>query len=460
MPKWSSDLAKKITGGMSYISWESTGLSIDTRTLKAGDLFFAIRGQNFDGHDFVLQALRGGAAVAVVDRIPDGVDVESMPILLVKDVLQAMHKMACYWRDLFRGKVIAITGSCGKTTVKNILELALSVFGKVHCSVRSFNNHLGVPISILQCDLDVDYMVLELGSNHSGEIALLAKIARPDIALITNVYDAHIGNFSSLDAIADEKSDMISYVRNGGFVILNRDNDMYPNLLEFSKNKNNNITGFTFGENKDSDLRLINYSHDGNAYNIKVSAGAHIVDYSLNVFGSHFIYNSLASLMVPFILGLDVQQAANKLVKFKPAWGRGHLLRVSFNGRNIKIIDDAYNASPYAMRVALRNLSNLNFPCRKIAILGDMFELGEEANEIHSSLVNDLEGIDLVITVGTYMKHLHCAIPKRRRWFHCEKSSMVIDFLADKVQDGDLILVKGSRRMRLIEEVVEPLCAD
>jgi UDP-N-acetylmuramoyl-tripeptide--D-alanyl-D-alanine ligase len=455
---WSAEEAVQATGGRTTCDWQATGVSIDSRSVEAGDLFVALKGPSFDGHDFAGKAIKAGAAASMVHRRADGVD-ESMPLLIVDDTFAALWRLGTAARERSQARLIAVTGSVGKTGTKEALRLCLAPQGLTSASIGSFNNHWGVPLSLARMDRKAVYGIFELGMNHPGEIRELSALVRPHVAIITNIEPAHIGNFSSITEIADAKAEIFEGMDPNGTAVLNRDNALFHHLC--TKAEDAGITRIvSFGRHKEADARLVDCSLHATCSAVTASIRGQELDYCLAMPGSHWVMNSLAVLAAVGAAGGDVVKAAAQLASLKPLKGRGERHTVETGAGAFKLIDDSYNANPTSMRAAFEVLAraSLGKGGRRIAVLGDMLELGAQAQEMHASLAAPLQaaGIDLVFTCGAGMAALRDELPEALRGAHAADSKTLAAAICDAVRPGDSLLVKGSLGSRMAV-VVEAL---
>jgi UDP-N-acetylmuramoyl-tripeptide--D-alanyl-D-alanine ligase len=425
---------------------ELSGISIDSRTLAKGDAFFAIQGESRDGHDFVENALKGGAGLAVVANSRRA-RFANAPLLIVPDVLESLRDLARAARQRTRARVIAVTGSVGKTGTKDALRLALSANGETHTSVASYNNHWGVPLSLARCPASAKYAVFEIGMNHAGEITPLTKLSRPDVAIITAIEPVHLEYFGSLEKIADAKAEIFAGVEAGGAAILNRDNAQYARLAA-SARAANIARVVSFGEHDEADARLLRVSLQTDCSTVEARILGQVVAYKLGAPGRHLVINSLAVLAAVSLVGADLALSAVSLANLKPASGRGARTVLTVPGGNLLLIDESYNANPASMRAAIALLGHAatGKRGRRVAVLGDMLELGASGPELHRALVDPIEaaGIDVVFCSGPLMHALWEALPSRVRGGYAETATGLEASVLDAVRAGDAIMVKGS----------------
>jgi UDP-N-acetylmuramoyl-tripeptide--D-alanyl-D-alanine ligase len=457
---WSAEEARQATGGRNTRDWQATGVSIDSRTLAPGDLFIALKGPSFDGHDFAGKAVKAGAAAAMVHRRADGID-ESMPLIIVDDTFAALWRLGTAARERSSARLIAVTGSVGKTGTKEALRLCLSPQGLTAASIGSFNNHWGVPLSLARMQRKAVYGIFELGMNHPGEIRELVALVRPQVAIITNIEPAHIGNFASITDIADAKAEIFEGLDANGTAVLNRDNALFHHLC--TRAEDAGVTRIlSFGRHKEADARLLDCSLHATSSAVTASIRGQEIDYCLAMPGSHWVMNSLAVLAAVSAAGADVVKAAAEFARLQPLKGRGERHSVEASAGAFKVTDDSYNANPTSMRAAFEVLGrgDVGEGGRRIAVLGDMLEMGERSEEMHAALAGPLQdaGIDLVFTCGSAMAALHAALPAARRGAHAEDSKALAALVAEAVRPGDSLLVKGSLGSRMAV-VVETLLA-
>jgi UDP-N-acetylmuramoyl-tripeptide--D-alanyl-D-alanine ligase len=428
------------------LSADVSGISIDSRSIGKGEAFFAIKGDNRDGHDFVDAALKSGAGFAVVARAQSSRFADA-PLLIVEDVLEALRDLARAARTRTQAKVIAVTGSVGKTGTKEALRLALAGDGETHVSAASYNNHWGVPLSLARCPQGAKYAVLEIGMNHAGEITPLTKLVRPHVAIITAVEPVHLEYFGSLEKIADAKAEIFSGIEPGGACVLNRDNGQYARLAASAKAAGVSRI-VTFGAHADADAKLLRTSLQADSSTVEARILGENVTYKLGAPGRHVVLNSLAVLAAVVLVGADLALAALALVNLKPAAGRGVRARLRLPGGSALLIDESYNANPASMAAAIALLGQapVEKSGRRIAVLGDMLELGPAGPELHRGLAAPLAAadVDLVFCSGPLMRSLWEALPSSRRGGYAETAAALEPAVLDAIRDGDAVMVKGS----------------
>jgi len=441
------DMAKAMRAEKSgSLPEEVDGISIDSRSLKKGDAFFAITGENRDGHAFVPGALQAGAGLAVV-ATKERAQFSAAPLLVVPDVLDGLRDLARAARQRSPAKIIAVTGSVGKTSTKEALRLALSADGETHASAASYNNHWGVPLSLARCPVSARFAVFEIGMNHAGEITPLTKLVRPHVAVITTIEPVHLEFFGTLEKIAEAKAEIFSGVESGGAAVLNRDNAQFGQLARAAE-----AAGVarivTFGEDAKAGARLIKRSLHAECSCVKADILGVEVTYKLGAPGHHLVINSLAVLAAASLAGADLALAALALNKLQPAAGRGTRLTLLAPGGHVLLIDESYNANPASMRAALALLGQapLGSRGRRIAVLGDMLELGAQGLALHRGLAQAVEAakVDLVFCSGAQMHALWEALPTNRRGGYAGTAAELEAGVVDAIRAGDAVMVKGS----------------
>ena len=462
-PLWTGDQAAAATGGRNTAPWSAEGVAIDSRNLAPRDLFIALQGPSFDGHDFIAKALENGAAAAVShghDR-PDAPG----PLLMVEDTMAALRGLGVAARARSRACFIGVTGSVGKTSIKEALARCLGAQAPTAASAASLNNHWGLPLSLSRLPHDATYGVFELGMNHPGEIRDLTGMLRPDVALITNVEAVHIGHFDSVEQIADAKAEIFEAMTPEGAAVLNRDNPHFSRLAEKARAAGvRRIIGF--GRDAAAEARLIDCDLDATGSRIEAEILGARLSYRVGLPGSHWVANSLAVLATVAAAGADVARAADELARIEAVAGRGVRSQVDLPEGPFTLIDDSYNANVNSMCAAFEMLGKaaVNPDGRRIAVLGDMLELGARAREMHLALAQPLQdaGVDLVLTCGPEMAALQNALPASMRGGHAADSSALAPIAVAALAAGDAVMIKGSlgSRMKLLVEALSNMAQD
>ena len=447
MTLWTSQDAAAATGGRVTRDFAVGGVSIDTRTIQPGDLFVALQAAR-DGHDFVAQALEKGAGAALVSRIPEGV-ADDAALLIVPDVLAALEALGRAGRARMQGKVIAITGSVGKTSTKDMARVALTGQGRIHAAEASYNNHWGVPLTLARMPATTDFAIIEIGMNHPGEIEPLARLARPQVAMITTVAAAHLEAFGAIEGIAREKGAIFQGLVAPGTAIIPEDLPVTQILRDCADHAGAIVIGFgAHGMAKPLKAETV----DG-ATQVRARVLGETVDFTLASAGTHFVMNAVGVLAALSAAGADISEAAKQLSNWRPPLGRGAVEDLA----GIRLIDDAYNSNPTSLSAGLATLARLTGG-RRVAILGDMLELGPDEIAMHRDMAADpaMASVDLVHLAGPRMRALYDALPEDRRGIYAESAADLAARAAELVAIGDIVLVKGSKGSR-ISTVVDAL---
>jgi UDP-N-acetylmuramoyl-tripeptide--D-alanyl-D-alanine ligase len=450
-PLWTARDASAATGGRGDTGWAATGVSIDTRSLSAGDLFVALRGPNHDGHDFVGVAFARGAAAAMVDREIPGLPAAAA-LLRVADTLAGLTALGAAARKRTGARILAITGSVGKTGTKEALRLALAACGPTYASAGGLNNHWGAPLSLARMPPDVAFGIFELGMNHPGEITLLARLVRPHIAVITTVEPAHLGFFPSIEAIADAKAEIFLGLEPGGIAVLNRDNPHFARLAAAAVRAGAaEVIGF--GTHPKAAVRLLDCVIEPRGSIIEAALPGTVVRFALPVPGRHWVMNSLAVLAAAGAAGADPRPAAEALAELEELPGRGRCRELPWRGGTLTLIDESYNASPAAVSAALAVLAGTPPAAggRRVTVLGDMLELGAASERLHRQLAEPLAAakVDRIFLVGTAVAALYDALPEAQRGGLWPTADAAIPELLCFLRAGDVVTVKGSRGIGL-----------
>jgi UDP-N-acetylmuramoyl-tripeptide--D-alanyl-D-alanine ligase len=445
---WTTDdmVAAMRAGTHGPLPADISGLSIDTRTLSRGEAFFAIKGDSRDGHDFVNAALGAGAGLAVVAKARRAEFPADAPLLAVDDVLDGLRDLARAARARSRAKIVAVTGSVGKTSTKEALRLALAADGETHASAASYNNHWGVPLSLARLSASAQYAVFEIGMNHAGEITPLTQMVRPHVAVVSTIAPVHLEFFGTLEKIADAKAEIFLGVEPDGAAVINRDIPHYDQLANAAK-----AAGVTrivsFGEDAQADARLIKCVLKEDCSCVQAQVLGTDVTYKLGAPGRHLVLNSLAVLAAALVAGADLALAALALNRLQPARGRGTRINLQVPGGSALLIDESYNANPASVRAALELLGQapVGPRGRRIAVLGDMLELGPAGPMLHAELRDAAaQNADLVFCSGPLMHSLWQALPTTRRGGYAETSAALEPAVLDALGAGDAVMVKGS----------------
>lgn len=447
-PLWTHAELLDATGGTASGEFDANGVAFDSREIGKGDLFFAMKGEATDGHLFIDKAFANGAAGAIV-REP-----VAYPHILVEDTMAALNALGIASRDRMQGKVVGVTGSAGKTGTKEALYAALdrSSRGKAHRSVKSYNNHVGVPLSLSRMPRDTQYGVFEMGMNHPGELRELTKLVRPHAAIVTTVAPAHIEFFKDEAAIADAKAEIFEGLMPDGAAILPADNPQYWRLRAAAEKYTDNIVSFGFSA--EADVRVLDHvgaAGGGSLITAKLPNGA--LCYTLSQSGDHWIANSLAVLAAVEAVGGDLAAAGLALAELGGLPGRGARHQIAIDGGEALLLDESYNANPASMAATLAELGK--FDGRKVAVLGTMKELGHKSDEYHLGLAAPLAAanVNFAILVGEEMQilaeKLKAGVEGPAEFAHCATAREALDLLKSNLRASDTILVKGSNSMGL-----------
>ena len=429
--------------------------SKDTRTLQIDDVYVGIKGENFDGNTLYAQAFEKGAKVCILQ----GIDVDSdvlekyndRAVILVEDTIKALQQIASYKRDLYDIPVVAITGSVGKTSTKDIIASVVGEKYKVLKTQGNLNNHIGLPLTILGLK-DHEALVVEMGMNNFGEISVLTNIAKPNVAVITNVGTAHIGILGSRENILKAKLEILEGIQDGGTLIINNDNDL---LNEWKKNYIGKINIVTYGIDNESDFMASNIVLNENSSDFDVEINGQKTKVMVPVGGKVFVYNALSAIVVGSKLNIPIEKICEGIRKFELSKSRMELIK---REDGITIINDCYNANYDSMKAAIEYLSKTHAD-RKIAVLGDMLELGKFSNEIHEKIGEEVakNNIDILITVGE-MGNVITKIAQKHgvEAYNFEKNELAIEKIESILKKGDIVLVKASYGMKF-KEIIDKL---
>ncbi len=426
-------IAEIVGSASNVVDVDIDNISTDSRNICRGDMFIAVKGEKFDAHDFVQEVMNKGAVLAIVERlIPD---VPAIRQIVVPNALEAYGKIGAYVRSQFKGTVIGLTGSAGKTTTKEELKFVLSKFAPVYATSGNFNNNVGVPRTLCNLDMSAQYAIIEMGMSAKGEISELVSWVKPDIAIVTNVYPMHIEFFKNFEGIAEAKAEIFEGVKKGGYAVINEDTN-FADILE-KRAKEHGAKIFKFGKDNHSDVVL-----------------------NLPQEGDHYLYNAWCVLRVVEILGLDEKKAAECLKDFGALEGRGKQWTLKFDRGTYKLIDDSYSGQPEAMKLAIETLSKMKESGRKIVVLGKMAELGETSKDRHVEIGQTVAkaGIDVAIGVCPEMKDMLAQLPDNIEQHYFENKDGLDEFLLNKLlQNNDIVLIKGARYSSKLYTVAEAL---
>lgn len=476
MALWTGEALAQAVGGrlQGALPPAISGIAIDSRSLQAGEAFFALTGERLDGHAYVAAAAKAGAALAVVEAAKLGdLPPLSIPLLAVDNVLAALEKLAKAARARLRpgARVAAITGSVGKTTIKEMLAQALAPFGRLHYSPASFNNHFGVPLSLARMPADTDFALYEIGMNHAGEITPLSRLARPHLALISRIAAAHRGHFNSLDEIAAAKAEIFAGLEPNGAALLNRDDEYYEFLAQKARSAGHFFV-CSFGRSEEADYRLVSETETAQGRQCRLKLrDEREVDFTLQAHGAHNALNGCAALAATAELALrpahdaallpaDKEafwaKAAAALAQFQAGAGRGARYRLALPHKNAAegeflLIDESYNANPLSMAAAIKMLGETQ-PAgggRRIAVLGDMLELGAETQSAHEELAEKLAAapVNIAFLAGEAMRFLQQALQQRHKAIEVHWRPIAAELTApleQALQAGDCVMVKSS----------------
>lgn len=468
MVLWTSDAAAKATGGRVTKVWAASGVSIDTRTLRPGELFVALQDVR-DGHDFVKAALEKGAVAAMVSRVPEGV-AEGAPLLIVPDVLRALEDLGRAARARTKAKVVGITGSVGKTSTKEMLRAILGGQGRVHAAEASYNNHWGVPLTLARMPEETEFAVIEIGMNHPGEIAPLARMADLDVAMITTVAPAHLEAFESIEGIAHEKASILEGLRPGGVAVLNADIATTPILRAKAESVGARIV--MFGQSEGADWRILSVDLARDTTVVRAMRAGEPLLFKVLSPGRHFAANATGALAVAEAMGCDPAISACDIGQWSPPMGRGTRERIVMDAleeTGFDLIDDAFNANPASMAAALdvliaavpENGIGRLATGRRIAVLGDMLELGPTEGDLHAAIARHpgLDAVTVIHCVGPRMRALWQALPRGQRGIWAETAAELAARARSIVDGGDIVLVKGSKgsKVSLVVDALKKL---
>jgi len=441
---WSNFIARKTFKNDKLKDINYNGVSINTRSIKKNNLFFAIKGKNSDGHNFVKRAIKKGAIKCVVSQKIK--NISKNKIIKVKNTFSSLNHLARVNRDNTLAKIIGITGSAGKTTLKNLTGYALKNYGKVYYSPNSYNNKFGVPYSLSNLKQNTKYGIFEIGMDKKGEINNLSKIVKPEIAVITNIAEAHFKNFNTLKDIAKAKAEIIDNISENGSIVLNKDDKFFNFLSDKARKKG--IFVISFSRRKKADIFLLNIKKNKSYYKLKIKIKNKIFYFNILNYTENFISNVLACISVLHALNLDLNNVRKKLINFSLPAGRGDVEVIKKFKKKFKFIDESYNANPLSMCSAIKNISNYKRKgnLKKIVFLGDMLELGKKTKKFHRELSNVINqsDIDKVFVYGKHIKETFKLLSKNKKGKVFNDLREAHNHLSKIVHNNDILMVKGS----------------
>jgi UDP-N-acetylmuramoyl-tripeptide--D-alanyl-D-alanine ligase len=453
---WTSGEVAQALGAVIAAPFEANGVTFDSRAVGKGDLFFALKGETTDGHGFVAEAMKRGAAAAVVSR-----DVENAggTLIRVPDTLKALEGLGRAARRRSKARIASVTGSVGKTSTKDALRAMLSAQAPTSASAASFNNHVGVPISLARLPREARYGVFEIGMNHAGEIEPLARQVEAHVGVITTVGPVHVGYLGSEEAVADEKACLFAGMADGAVAVLNRDIVHYGRLADHARRFGvSRIVGF--GRSSAAEARLVSCSLQDSGSDVVALIHGRRIEYRIGAAGEHWVLNSLAALAVVDALGADIDAAAAALGAVGASPGRGARRMLKFGGGTVELLDESYNANPMSVRAMLAVLARTE-PVgtgRRLLAMGDMRELGEGADEYHGGLAEAVaaSGAAKVFLCGPHMAALWRRLGPEQRGVHRPDSQSLAGDVAGALREGDVIAVKGSlgSKMKVVVDAI------
>jgi len=454
---WTSDEVRAaLTASSITVPFEAQGVTFDSRAVGKGDLFFALSGETTDGHGFVADALSRGAAAAVVSREVSGAH---GALVRVPDTMKALVELGVAARRRSSARIASVTGSVGKTSTKDALRAMLSAQAPTSASVASYNNHVGVPVSLARLPRDVRYGVFEIGMNHPGEIEPLARQVAAHVGIVTNVGPVHIGHMGSEEAVADEKGCLFAGMSEGAVAVLNRDSRHFERLVRKARDFGvSRIVGF--GRSEAAEARLVSCDLQDSGSDVAALIHGRRIEYRLGAAGEHWVLNSIGALAVIEALGADVARAAATLAEVKASPGRGARRMLAFGGGAIELLDESYNANPVSVRAMLSVLARMEPQPggRRILALGDMRELGEGSDAYHAGLADAVaaSGATQVFLCGPHMQALWQLLPPAQRGVHRPDSAALAGDVAGALRAGDVVAVKGSlgSRMKIVVDAI------
>lgn len=444
-----AEIVEATGGQVRDVSAEAvSSVSIDSREIAPGALFVAIKGGNFDGHDFVARAIEAGAAAALVsaDRAES---MPGLPLIVVPDALEALEALGRYARQRSTARIVAVTGSVGKTSTKEAIRVVLEAAGRSHASIRSFNNHWGVPLMLARMPRDTEYAVFELGMNRPGEISTLTDMVRPHVAVITTIAPAHLEYFGTLDAIAEAKAEIFEGLEPGGVAIVGADNPQTNQLISAATRSGASV--LTYGFDATASVRILDYVGGASEGRARLVGDGLDLALSTAAPGRHMLSNAAAAVLVARAIGIAPETAVKTLASHGAPEGRGAAIQLGDPTNPLALIDESYNANPTSMRAALEVFGQQHANGRKILVLGDMLELGEASGALHADLASDVVAAepDLIFLVGRHMQALGAVLPPQLVAAQAQRADEIAPTLLSALAYGDSVMIKGSNGMKL-----------
>jgi UDP-N-acetylmuramoyl-tripeptide--D-alanyl-D-alanine ligase len=446
LPLWTLEEIAMVTGGTAAGQAQITGVVIDSREAAIGDLFVPLKDKR-DGHDFIDAAFKNGASAALSE-----IDLGALPHVRVRDSFKALQDMASAARRRSKAIRVGVTGSVGKTSIKDMIAGIFAGAGLAHKSVRSFNNHWGVPLTMARMPRRTQRAVFEMGMNHAGELSALSASLQPDIAVISLIAPAHLAHFDNVDAIAAAKAEVFDGLIIGGTAVLNRDDVYFERLEQAAQTRQAQIC--TFGTHEAADIRVSDIVLSSDSSRAVVHYQGVAYPLVLPAIGRHWVMNAAAALAVAIHADIEIEAAIASLATYVIPAGRGAAFEAVINGKILQILDESYNANPVSMRAAFASAAQQS-KGRLLAVLGDMFELGKDEIALHAGLATDIEAaqISRVIFTGECMRALRGALARERRGLWVRDAQLAFEALQDEIESGDTVLIKGSNASGLGELV-------
>ena len=451
---WSSSMLKELVNANSNKKWQASGVEIDSRKVKKGDLFCALNGVNHNGHDFIDSALeRGATACLISEKLENS---KNISLAKVDSVLETLEKMAKNARMRSKARFIAVTGSVGKTGTKDMIQLALSKIANTYSNESSYNNYLGVPLSLARIPPELSYCILEIGMNKKGEIRDLVKLVKPEVAILTAIEKSHLEGLKSLENIAEAKSEILESLDKNGCLIINND----TNFSQYVKNRAKKLgiqNIITYGKGSENNIKLLNFSLRKKKYHVQALCYGKKISWFMPSLGEHWIHNSLSILGLAVYFKIDFEKMLDGLTSFNVPQGRGNIINLRYKNKEFILIDDSYNSNPASLIASLTNFSKLKVMGKKFLVLGDMLELGVESKKIHKGLVKKIEEFEFnfLYTVGKNMLEMSKKLVNIKYKNHNNNSEPIAENILKAIANGDAILLKGSNSMNLKEIINE-----